>query len=246
MRLAVLTIAYNERQYIKTCIKNWEGKVAKHLILVSLKPWNGIPVEDDGTYRAAITTDAEVILGEWKTEAAQRTWGLAYLYNYDKVLIVDPDELYTKEDQDKVVRYINENNKPLYQGKHVVTYWKDTNYILDPPDEVGNIIAVDPKVAYCYEHRQFKYMADERDYITDKGIIDCVCHHMSWAKSDNKIKEKISSYSHSNVIPDDWYENVWLKWEPNSDILVRPYGVEHSKVIYKPAPKEIVDLIESS
>lgn len=254
-KLAVATIAYNEAEYIRACIKNWEGLVDKHLVLVTKKPWNGNPVEDDGTYRIAKESGAETILGEWKTEAEQRSWGLARLYDYDYVLIVDADELYLKEDQLKIIKALNNpidpsytpaERLPAFRCARMVTYWKTPEYILDPPDNHLPMIAVDPKQLYAFQHRNFKFMSNKREFVSYAPIIDVPCHHMSWAKSDAKVKEKIESFSHADSIRKSWYQNIWLNWKPGDETLVRAYGEEPSKAIYKPAPQEILDLIEKT
>ena len=243
--IAIQTVAYNERENISACIKNWHGVIDKHLVLVPTRPWNGPRVEDDGTYRIAKRTNAEVILGEWKSEEEQRTWGLARLYDYDWVLIVDPDEFYTGEDQKIIIDSLQTADKPLYKCSNILTYWKTSDYRLDPQDSVQPVIAVNPKIAYAHDHRNFKYLADDRDYITDIGVIGVTCHHFSWVKSDNKVYEKINSYSHWNSIRDGWYENKWKLWDKDKSIYdLRPYGIEQSTAIYDPAPKEITALFE--
>jgi len=258
MRIAVCSVAMNESEYIGVCIDNWKDLVEKHLVLVSLKPWNGPRLGDDGTFGIAKRHGAEVIAGEWKSEAEQRSWGLARLYDYDYVLQVDPDELYTKQDQISIINRLNQNNgidvgfDPSrkiagFRCPKMITYWKTSDYILDPADNHKPVIAVDPKQLYCHEHRQFKYMSHEDDYLSYAPIVEGItCHHMSWAKPDDKVKAKIEAYSHAEWINNNWFYDVWMKWQPGSDMLCRPYGEEKSRSLLSPAPSEIVQLIENS
>lgn len=250
-KYAVCTIAYNEADLIKACIANWKGVVDKHLVLVSAKPWNGSTVEDDGTYRKAKEAGAEVILGGWPTEALQRSWGLVRLYDYDYVIIVDPDEFYTKVDQEKLLKELDNpydknfsqhQNLPGFRCNRIETYFKTMDYIFLPADSHKPFIAVDPKQLICEEHRQFHRYLDGR-FLSFAPVIDVTIHHMSWVKTDAKVKEKIQSYSHADQVGSDWYDNVWLKWEPGSDMKVRPYGMEPSIAHYSPAPDEIKELI---
>lgn len=249
-----MTIAFNEETYIRACINNWKDVVEKHLVLVSTKPWNGDCATDTTFFRAR-DAGAEVICGAWKTEAEQRTWGLARLYDYDYVIIVDADELYTKRDQESIIRvlnnpidisYVSNRNVPAFRCGEMTTYWKTPEYRLEPKDRHKPIIAVDPKQLYCHEHRQFKYMNSDIDYLDYAPEININCHHMSWAKPDEKIAEKINSFSHNNDIHKNWYESVWQTWEPGSKMQVRAYGREESIAIYDPAPEEILDLISAS
>jgi len=246
MKIAVATIAYREAQYIGTCIRNWKGLVDKHLVLVSSKPWNGVRFPDDGTADIARELGAEVIIGDWDTEAQQRNDGIAILYDYDYVLIVDPDELYTKETQKNLfnmlshpidISWRSDKKIQAFCIENIITYWKTHEYILVPQDRHKPTIAIDPKQLYCHEHRQFG-----GDYIP---VVPGTCHHFSWVKTDEKIKEKIQSYSHANVVPSNWYKDVWLRWKPRDDMQVKPYstGKDRAWVKYSPAPDEIVALI---
>ena len=261
MKIAILTIAYQEAEYIRACIKNWDGVVDRHLVLVSTIPWNGEQVKSDGTFEMAKEAGAEVIGGAWKTEEEQRSWGMARLYDYDYVLIVDVDELYTKEDQQKILAQMEnpyneaffhgERKVPMFLCDHIVTYWKTHQYRYSSEDKHKPVIAVDPKQIYCYKHREFKYFNTgpvHNNIPVDfpMTILGVTCHHFAFAKSDAKVKEKIQSFSHSHQIKDGWYKNVWEAWNPLDETNVRPYGVEDSYAVYGPAPEEIVALIETS
>jgi glycosyltransferase involved in cell wall biosynthesis len=246
MKLAVASICYNESEYIGACIRNWEGLVDKHLVLISSKPWNGVKFPDDGTVDISRKLGAEVVIGEWETEAQQRNEGIAILYDYDYVLIVDPDELYTKETQKKLLDMLSnpidrswrtDKKVQAFCIENMITYWKTPEYVLEPRDSHKPIIAVDPKQLYCHEHRQFG-----ADYIP---VVPGECHHFSWVKSDEKVKEKIQSYSHSDAIKPDWYNEVWKKWTPGSNMNVRPYG-KPSVATRKKCPDEILSLLEKS
>jgi len=243
MKIAVLIIAYNEERYIGACIKQWEGLVDKVVVLLSAKPWNGVPSEADRTEMIARKMGAEVIIQDWRTEAEQRSWGCARLYDYDFVIINDADEFYTREDRVKIIEHLEKNkNEPCFRCPNMVTYWKTPEYIFDPPDGHKPIIVVNPKKVKFYEHRQ-PMPVEETKLQEYQPIIPVTMHHFSWVRSDKEVKEKIEHYSHADIIKPNWYEDVWLKWEPNMDDI-RPYGIERSRAVYNPAPKEITNLIE--
>lgn len=255
MKLAICSIAYNESEIIKAHINNWKGKVDKHLVLVSNLPWNGSPTEYDGTIEIARQAGAEVINRYWETEQEQRNWGLAYLYDYDYILIIDPDEFYTEQDQKILLNrlhnpldHINRSNRriPTFTAKEIITYWKTTDYILEPKDLGTPIIAIDPKQVRFSDKRACRMKSSGDGYVDISEPLDIKIHHISWVKSDKKVKEKIEAYAHANDFNTDWwYENIWLKWTPGCDLKVRPYGVEKSIAIYKPIPEELSKLIKS-
>lgn len=245
MKLAVLTLAYNEEETIAAVLKNWIGIADRHLVLLSEKPWHGIPERPDTTEDICHQYGAEVIKMSWQSETEQRNWGLAYLYNYDYVLIVDADELWTYEDQQKIYRVLSEGcenevgsveKEACYRCSKVKTYWKNTDYILDPPDTHQPIIAVNPKKILFQEFR-----IPNTDW---QPLIDVTLHHLSYAKSDKKIFNKIHQFEHYNQIIPSWFETVWREW--NEDMIdIRPYGIEKSKAIKEPLPLELQQLYVS-
>lgn len=256
-KYAVCLIAHKEVDIIGASIKHWKECVDKVLVLVSTRAWNGNSEGDDGTIRIANELADEVVVGEWKTEAEQRNWGLARLYDYDYVIIADPDEFYTKEDRQKIIATLDkpihlEYTPDLENTKHVAafkmgrirTYWKTPDYEFYPPDKYHMIMAVDPKQVYCNEHRQFKPPYSKYATIDYQPEMDVTCYHMSWVKSDKKVKEKIQSFSHAEDVFTNWYNNVWLKWKPDSDMQVKYRGEEQAIAIYNPAPKEIIRLLK--
>lgn len=240
MKIAVCTIAYNEEEYIGACIEQFKPFGLHHLVLLSSKSWNGTPVEPDKTKSIAIDKGAEVIVQHWLTEHEQRNFGLARLYDYDYVLIVDADELYEKSDIEVILKDL-EKKEPCYRADKMITYWKNSDYIFEPADGHKPIIAVNPKKVKFYEHRQ--PMPVEIKMLQDyQPVVGIKIHHFSWAKKDEKIKEKISSFSHADIIRPYWYEDIWQKWTPEMT-NIRAYGIEVSKAVYNPAPQEIIDLI---
>jgi glycosyltransferase involved in cell wall biosynthesis len=238
MKTAICTIAYNEAEWIRACIRQFKPFNMHHLVLVSTKPWNGVPQPDDRTADIAREEGAEVIVGYWKDEAEQRNYGLALLRDYDRVLIVDADELY---ESSSIQALIDCNTScPAIRTDKMWTYWKTPEYRFDPPDRHEPIVAVDPKRVLFSEHRQIRQFLD---YVPEfnQELLSVPMHHMSWAKSVAKIAEKIESFSHAADVKPGWYEDVWLKWTPDMEDI-RPYGKELSKAIYAPAPAEIHSL----
>jgi glycosyltransferase involved in cell wall biosynthesis len=241
MRLAILTLAYNEEETIEPVIKNWLGLADKHLVLLSSKPWHGKPEEPDKTEEICKRYELDVVKMNWQSETEQRNWGLAYLYDYDYVMVVDADELWLYEDQVKVYEILSKGKENVlgglakehcYRASKVATYWKDTDRILDPPDSHKPIIAVNPKKVLFTEHRAVQGI--------DQPEIDMELHHLSYCKSDKKIFNKIKQFEHYDQIRKNWYQEIW---EGDQVEDVRPYGPEKSRVINKPLPEGLKQLI---
>jgi hypothetical protein len=209
------------------------------LVLHSDKPWHGEEQPRDKTEEIVRKFgNSEFIRMNWRSEKDQRNWGLARLYDYDYVLIVDADELYTAEDRNKIYNSLGkenrfEDNNYCYRIPKVRTYYKSLNYVLDPPDTHEPIIAVNPKKILFTEAR-----IPNTDY---QIPIKATLHHLSYCKSDEKIKNKFQQFEHFNEVKENWYNEVW-KTDRKED--VRAYGVENSKVVFSPAPEEIKNIIK--
>lgn len=230
MKVAVMTIAYNEEETIGAVIKNWKG-LATHYVFLSTNPWHSND-ESDKTKQIAEDLGAIVVEGEWKGETEQRNWALKYLQDYDYVLIVDADELYTEEDKKKILDSLD--GEDCYRAKRTMTYWKTTDYTITPPDRHQPCIAINPKTMDFREVR-----------IPNTGwqpVIDVTMHHLSYCKSDEKIKNKVQQFEHYDIIKPNWYEEKWEKWELETEDI-HPYNRDNHKAIYKPLPEELKKLI---
>ncbi len=243
MKVAVLTICYNEEQFIGSVIKNWEGKISRHLVLLSSKPWHGLELPKDKTRAIAIRRGADVMELPWPSEAAQRNWGLGALSTYDYVLMVDADELYEEADQFKILEALGTNagtwrvdNKNAYRIDDVVTYFKVPEYKLDPPDTHHPLIAVNPKLVTIKEHR-----IPSQDFMIP--IPDVKMHHVSYLREDLRLYHKFRQFEHHEAVHRGWFANKWQVWTPEMDD-VRAYGQEKSKAVPAIMPQEIRTLLE--
>ena len=235
MNLAVCTIAYNEREWIQRCIRQFKPFASRHLVLVSSRPWFGNGAgKDDGTADMAREEEAEVHVQHWRSEAEQRNWGLAQLMDFDYVLIVDADELYSRTGIEAMIAAIRQLREPHFRIREMRTYWKTTDYICAPIEGwEAPVIAVDPKRVRFYKQRQVEQVTGAP--LPAASTLPATLHHMSWVKSNEKIQEKIGSFSHAEHIRPGWYENVWLQWKPEMRDIA-PYSFEEMHAVYCPCP----------
>jgi len=245
MKIAVLTIALNEEEYIGACIKQFKDFDIDHLVLLSTINWHGDEIVPDQTENICRALKTKVIKGYWKSETEQRNYGLAYLRDYDYVLIVDADELYLKKDIQTIIDQLGVIG--AFRVKKIVTFYKDTEHILDPPDKHHPLIALDPKRYIFFDNREIRNIHDKSpEYFLQP--VDIILYHFSFAKTDRKVFEKINSFAHKQDIIKRWgstknyFETVY-KGENQQNI--RPYGEEVSHLVEYDCPKEIKDLIFS-
>lgn len=238
MRVAVLTLAYNEELLIGAVLKNWAGLITHHLVLHSDKPWNGVELPYDRTEEICQRYGAEFIRLPWTSEEEQRNWGLAYLYDYDYVLIVDADELYTKQDQYTILAMLRDpgtrhDHTDAFKAIKVKTYFKTTQYRLDPMDTHQPIIAVNPKRMLFNEVRML-----HNQYAVP---VDVTLHNLAYCRGELRTAQKFTQFGHADIVRKDFLER-WQNWTPDSDD-VRAYGHEKSKAIIDPLPNELQELL---
>jgi len=236
LRFAICTVAYNEADWIRACILQFKTLIERHVVLVSSHPWLGDVTPDDGTAQLARDSGAEVHVQHWESESEQRNWGLALLIDYDYVLIVDADELYSRSAIRQMLVSLEQMRDPYFRVAEMQTYWKTRDYVCAPPEAWDPpIVAVDPKRARFRMQRQVEILNGERP---PAGKVPVTLHHMSWVKSDAKVREKLSTFSHARHIKPGWYENVWLRWTPDTLDMrdMAPYSRDEMYAIYSPCP----------
>lgn len=224
-KIALCTIAFNEERYIKKFIERWDKLVDKTLVLISLKSWHGNYLSDN-TIEEAKKTNAEIITGYWSSESEQRNWGLARLYDYDYVIILDPDEFFSFDDQNKIINSFGD--KHAYKPNKMNTYWKDTEHKI----WCGNYtpyIAVNPKMVRFIKNRQVQPFDGKTNILEQHDVINVTLEHLSWVRSDDEVKIKINNYSHKKDLI-GWYENIWLK---NPDCVWPPIEPNQKPDYYK-------------
>lgn len=199
MKLACVTIAYKEERFIAKFIQAMQNRVDEIVVLNSLKPWNGDKNETDNTGVIADSLGATVIAYDWQTEEEQRNAGQEYCADADWIIALDPDEYILDEDWSKLIWFLEKAPVDAYVPQMQHTYWK-SGYVIDPPEDYKQIIAVRPNVRFI-----------------DKRVVDCYwehapidLHHFSWARSDEECLNKITHYGHAKEFDTlKWFSEVW-------------------------------------
>lgn len=236
MRVAVASICYNEARFIEPFLKHIPDWIEEKLVLVSTEPWFGEPEPDDGTADLARLHEATVIEHDWASETDQRNAGQEYLYDFDWVIWLDPDEFLDDWAWDKLNYLIThgslKNSGDAYVVARQLTYWKD-GYVADPPRDYQQMILCRPSVKFV----------DKRVVGCPYGVLPVELHHFSWARTDKEVWSKITHYAHAfDFDTKRWYNDVWLKWKPGMrDVHPTTPETLHELIPAK-LPKELKDL----
>lgn len=225
-------MAYNEADFIGACIKQFQKFNMDHLVLVSSEPWHGEHFIPDNTSDIATSLGAAVICGKWASEAHQRNFGLDYFKDYDWVLIVDADEFYTSAGLRELSASLELETEAIV-ATNMQVYWKDMFHRVTPQQEDNPIIAIRP-------HQHF---TEARQAWCDRLDTKATLHHLSYVRDDNNMWKKISSFEHAvDFDIQDWYQDVWLAWTPESTNLHPVNPSQFYQAVRKPLPKELRDL----
>lgn len=236
MKIAVLTVAFNEREWIKGCIDQFDGRFY-HLVLVGEKPWHG-DYQPDDTHAVALNHGASVERGYWKSEAEQRNCGMKLLDDFDWVIICDADERYDSAnliELEQILKWYYKNGitGTILPGTWDI-YWKTADYVIEPrqPHE--------PPIAVSKGTRFIKLRATDSVY----QYADVHMHHFSYVRTDEDMLKKIETFDESpNFDVQKWYNNVWLRWAPPMYNLHPVVPEQFRQAVWRPAPQGVKDLI---
>lgn len=179
----------------------------EHLVLVSDDPWHGEAEPLDRCAEYAETEGARAIVGNWLSEKDQRNFGVKELSKNDWILIVDTDERYIREEAQKLFRFLENAPLPAYGIGRLKTYWKDTKTIVSPEESGGLIVAIRPTVKFT----------DKRCIDSEWSFLpkDIVMHHLSYVRTNNEMRRKVTTFEHQHEIVKNWYEEKWLNGKEN-------------------------------
>lgn len=149
----------------------------------------------------------DILEGNWRTESETRNAGLEYLSECDYVIMIDSDEILFDKDL-YTLRELCERKEPSVISVRLYTYWKTPEFVIDPPEH-GTIKLVLRKDV------RIRGIREVNDPVFDS---DVWCHHLSYVRTDEEVREKLRLSGHAPEILPGWYENVWKAWDANPQL----------------------------
>ena len=203
MKIAGLTIIYNEANLVRGCIESFKPIVDKHLFMVSTKPYFKNDFPSDATIDTIEQLGGEVCAGYWKLEHFQRNAGIEMLEQegYDWIVCNDADMWLERSDALALKNFLSVTKcKAIVSPQYA--YWHDTDHIL-VGDTFQPMIAIKPSVRF-YEKACVPCEYD---------VAPIICHHINWC-APKDIYKKVMTYSHSDEFDGDaWYKQYYLGWK---------------------------------
>ena len=235
MNWATITICYNEEKRIRQALQNRkDGGYETNLVMLSEKPFYGKEYPKDRTEEIAEEMGAEVIKGVWSQDDPMLNVGLNVLKGFDYVLFLAPDEFLTREDHIALRRFVEgQGDYPAFAVSKMNTYFKSSEWRVEPREDYKPIIVVDPKKT------QFR---DIRSVTSNFGYLpaDITLYHYSWVRGDEEVRRKLDNFSHAPQITPNWYEEVWEKWTPDTKDFHPMNPPQYHSVVKDPPPEEFL------
>lgn len=222
VRIAVGICAYREEDYVAYAIRSIYDFADVIVVSVDVGAgWSGSQVVPDQTLDIVRSFPdpsgkIRVLEGKWPSETAQRNANLDLVRDYvDYYMTVDADEIYTTDGLRHLRRYIAWRPYIGQFRMRFNTYWKiNPIYKIDPPEPLKayTITRVRPNTRFVGLRRSNELW---KCAIPRKVV---VCHHFSYARPAEKVRNKINSFSHRDELVPNWYENIWLCWDEDHSL----------------------------
>jgi glycosyltransferase involved in cell wall biosynthesis len=219
-RFAAVCCIYDDDSWLAPTIESVYEACDSIWFLIGERPWNG-PATDQAPLIARIGAlpdpagKIRIVRGDWTDEHTQRNDGLRLLAEagIDYCLVLDADEIYDPAEIQRAMAVARENPQIDCWNVSWFTYWKSFRYRVDPPEAFTPAIMVRVGTGTFVEARVYR---TGRTATFPREVV--MCHHMSYARTDEQIVRKISTFSHAKEIVAGWYENIWRRWDADPTV----------------------------
>lgn len=159
----------------------------------------------------------EIVNGSWDSEANERNTCLeiAKRQGMDMMILQDHDEFYFNDHYEYMLKTMEENKDlPLFMVP-LMPFWKTFNYVLVDknmkPAMAEAFFSINLKSNIVF--RRARRPSYENGFL----LKDSICFHGSYVLNDEECLEKLSTWSHARQFNvREWYDEVWLKWTPET------------------------------
>ena len=222
-RFASLTLAYNQEDYIESCLRTLAGQCGAMFVMYSEQPFDGY---NPNARRECTRLDStptilhrlareyahlHVIKGTWSLEDDMRNDGLtaARCAGFDHLFVLDADEFLIDGSWERLRRFVLDRAESESWWCRMRTPFKSIDYVIDRDDEYL------PVAVRLTEEVRFvnRRIPSGRRLRLPKELI---CFNMGYVLSDDRMLEKTRTWSHAHQLPPNWYQQKWLNWTPGT------------------------------
>ena len=243
MKIAAVYCVYNEDEYIESSIRSIIHFVDRVYVLLGTMPYSAYNVRAREQFQQADGTEAIVkrlagmfpkialVKGLWNSELEHRNAGmrLCWQEGFDYYFLVDGDEVYRADHLENLREDMA--SRPNV-GQFIIKcdlFWRSFRYRI-PADSLPWMPRRAFKMTRWSELGKSHLPLPLRCRFTGNNKTNSwgpvyhldprrvLFYHFSFARSPEKMREKLLTYSHAHEIPGGWYERVWLRWPQDREM----------------------------
>ena len=241
MRLAAVFCVYNEEEYLAYAVRAVLPAVEACVICLGQVPYTAYTTEAPETYppdRTEAIVDAlarefpqkiHVLKDRWPSQIEHREAALArcLALGMDYYFLVDGDEVY-RADHLATIRATIQQRPSV--GTFIVkchTFWRSFRYRILPetltwrPRRIFKLTRHRRILGLPFPHSlRFPGINDLNSLgpVYEFHPKDALFYHFSYARSPEKMREKLSTFPHAQEILSGWYTRVWQAWPQHREM----------------------------
>ncbi|MDP8224449.1 MAG: hypothetical protein P9L99_13900 [Candidatus Lernaella stagnicola] len=220
----VHAVVFNQEHFLRPWVRNAVRYADAVVVMFSDKPWGYNPrardlFPPDATGEMLTRLEKEydtlhVVRGEWDNETDERNEAveLARKLGGRYLLVVDTDEFFRAADIQRAKQWLRDHPAPTYHMPHIQLI-KKAHWAIETSEGL-------PRFQFAIDLQHDVRFADKRNFTTPEGHDVprelCCCYHFSYLLPEDKLREKLGSFGHSQEIRPDWLEKVWPAIGPGS------------------------------
>jgi len=239
---AAVYCVYDDVAWLEDSIESIYHAVDAVYFLVSDRPWYGQQTDNRTTLKHIMAfpdpyNKINIVEGTWTNETDQRNAGLEIIKDkgYTYCFVIDADEIYEPAELNRMIDLVISNPKTDCWHISLDTYWKSYRYRIEPREPLKPPVFVKAGEVRFTQNR----LAAGKNHAVIPPDIG-ICHHLSYAHSDDEILKKISTFSHAHEVIPGWFEKVWKRWD--SDHSMRNIHPTHPQA-YQQAVEQPYSLL---
>ena len=239
-RIAAVYCVYNEEEYIEWSLRSIYDFVDQIFVLLGEGPYRAYNPQAPARFSSTDQTEAIVrrlsstrpnlhlVKGQWDAELEHRNAGVTLCREAGAqyYFLVDGDEVYRRDHLDNLREEICA--RP-HVGQFIIkcdTFWRSFRYRIPAHElswmprrifklsrwsRLGKSAIPVPWAARFTGNNKTNSWGGVYHIRPERVIF----YHFSYARSPQKMYEKLQTFSHAHEIPNGWYERVWLAWTNN-------------------------------
>lgn len=229
MRIAAHILAYNVSRFLPHVLDNVCPHVDKVFVAYPTRPFSYSkssrfskrnPTDIKEIYSATWNHKIEIVQGDWDREENTRNACLnkARSEEFEFLITQDADEFYTEESWDQIISFLTKAPREVDAIKSTwYNFWKSPQYIIS--DVHGSI--KDVNANFALRCRPGNYFQNARAPNVQRSVVvDVPCYHYGWALSDDEMREKLSTWTHTNDFNTArWFRHKWINWRESTRYL---------------------------